>query len=204
MIQVDKNAQNCIILYGGTNQMQTREFVDEVLADFGEGDYLLLQNEINMLDYIIGQAYEKKMKIVMNPSPFDDKLSICDLSKIYLFLFNEIEGEQITGYKDKNQILDAMAEKFPNARFVLTLGSGGAVYYDGKEKVFQDIFKVKAVDTTAAGDTFTGYFIATVIEGRSIQEALRMAAKASSIVVSRPGATPSIPAIDEVKNELGM
>ena len=84
------------------------------------------------------------------------------------------------------------------------MGSDGAVYYDGKEKVFQDIFKVKAVDTTAAGDTFTGYFIATVIDGRSIQEALRMAAKASSIVVSRPGATPSIPAIDEVKNELGM
>ena len=49
----------------------------------------------------------------------------------------------ITGYKDKDQILDAMAEKFPNARFVLTLGSDGAVYYDGKEKIFQDIFKVK-------------------------------------------------------------
>ena len=191
MIQVDKNAQNCIILYGGTNQMQTKEFVDEVLADFGEGDYLILQNEINM-------------KIVMNPSPFDDKLSTCDLSKVYLFLLNEIEGEQITGFKDKDQILDAMAEKFPNARFVLTLGSDGAVYYDGKEKVFQDIFKVKAVDTTAAGDTFTGYFIAATIEGRSIQEALRMAAKASSIAVSRPGATPSIPEIGEVKKELGI
>ena len=190
MIQVDKNAQNCIILYGGTNQMQTREFVDEVLADFGEGDYLLLQNEINMLDYIIDQAYEK--------------LNTCDLGKIYLFLLNEIESEQITGYKDKDQILDAMAEKFPNARFVLTLGSDGAVYYDGKEKIFQDIFKVKALDTTAAGDTFTGYFIAAVIEGRSVQEALRMAAKASSIAVSRPGATPSIPAMDEVKRELGM
>ena len=204
MIQVDKNAQNCIILYGGTNQMQTKEFVDEVLADFGEGDYLILQNEINMLDYIIDQAYEKKMKIVMNPSPFDDKLSTCDLSKVHLFLLNEIEGEQITGFKDKDQILDAMAEKFPNARFVLTLGSDGAVYYDGKEKVFQDIFKVKAVDTTAAGDTFTGYFIAATIEGRSIQEALRMAAKASSIAVSRPGATPSIPEIGEVKKELGI
>ena len=204
MIQVDKNAQNCIILYGGTNQMQTKEFVDEVLADFGEGDYLILQNEINMLDYIIDQAYEKKMKIVMNPSPFDDKLSTCDLGKVYLFLLNEIEGEQITGFKDKDQILDAMAEKFPNACFVLTLGSDGAVYYDGKEKVFQDIFKVKAVDTTAAGDTFTGYFIAAIIEGRSIQEALRMAAKASSIAVSRPGATPSIPEIGEVKKELGI
>lgn len=112
MIQVDKNAQNCIILYGGTNQMQTREFVDEVLADFGEGDYLLLQNEINMLDYIIDQAYEKKMKIIMNPSPFDDKLNTCDLGKIYLFLLNEIEGEQITGYKDKDQILYAMQRNF--------------------------------------------------------------------------------------------
>ena len=60
MIQVDKNAQNCIILYGGTNQMQTKEFVDEVLADFGEGDYLILQNEINMLDYIIDQAMRKR------------------------------------------------------------------------------------------------------------------------------------------------
>ena len=60
------------------------------------------------------------------------------------------------------------------------------------------------MDTTAAGDTFTGYFIAAVIEGRSVQEALRMAAKASSIAVSRPGATPSIPAMDEVKKELGM
>ena len=185
MIQVDKNAQNCIILYGGTNQMQTREFVDEVLADFGEGDYLILQNEIN-------------------PSPFDDKLNSCDLGKVYLFLVNEIEGEQITGCKDKDQILDALAEKYPNARFVLTLGSDGAVYYDGKEKVFQDIFKVKAVDTTAAGDTFTGYFIASTIEGRSVQESLRIAAKASSIAVSRPGATPSIPTAEEVKKELGI
>lgn len=167
MIQVDKNAQNCIILYGGTNQMQTKEFVDEVLADFGEGDYLILQNEVNLLDYIIDQAYEKKMKIVLNPSPFDDKLSTCDLGKVYLFLLNEIEGEQITGYKDKDQILDALAEKFPNARFVLTLGSDGAVYYDGKEKVFQGIFKVKAVDTTAAGDTFTGYFIAPLLMERA-------------------------------------
>ena len=112
--------------------------------------------------------------------------------------------EQITGYKDKDQILEALNKKFPNARLVLTLGSDGAVYYDGQEKVFQDIFKVKAVDTTAAGDTFTGYFIAALIERRGIQEALRMAAKASSIAVSRPGATPSIPSADEVKKELGM
>ena len=202
MIQVDKNAQNCIILYGGTNQMQTKEFVDEVLADFGEGDYLILQNEINMLDYIIDQAYEKKMKIVMNPSPFDEKLNSCDLGKVYLFLLNEIEGEQITGYKDKDRILDAMAEKFPDACFVLTLGSDGAIYYDGKEKVFQDIFKVKAVDTTAAGDTFTGYFLAGLIRDMEIPDILRMSAKASSIAVTRNGAVQSIPKREEVEAAL--
>ena len=63
---------------------------------------------------------------------------------------------------------------------------------------------MKAVDTTAAGDTFTGYFIASMIEGRTVQEALRIAAKASSIAVSRPGATPSIPKAEEVKAELGI
>lgn len=199
IIQVDKDAQNGIILYGGTNQMQTREFVDEVLENFDEGDYLILQNEINLLSYIIDRAYEKKMKIVMNPSPYDSNVTECDLTKVSVFLVNEIEGEQITGCKDKNQILDAMAKKFPYACFVLTLGSEGAVYYDGKEKVFQDIFKVKAVDTTAAGDTFTGYFVASLMNGESIQYALKIAAKASSIAVSRPGAAPAIPNWEEVK-----
>ena len=104
-----------------------------------------------------------------------------------------LEGEQFTGSCDKDEILDRLAAKFPNARFVLTLGSDGAVYYDGKEKVFQDIFKVKAVDTTAAGDTFTGFFMASIIGGASVKEALRTAAKASSIAVSRPGATPPHP-----------
>ena len=162
IIQVDEKGQNCIILYGGTNQMQTKEYIDQVLEDFGEGDYLILQNEVNLLDYIIDRAYDRGMKIVLNPSPFDEKLDACDLTKIYLFMLNEIEGEQFTGSSDKDEILDRLAAKFPNARFVLTLGSDGAVYYDGKEKVFQDIFKVKAVDTTAAGDTFTGFFMATV------------------------------------------
>lgn len=202
MIQVDENGQNCIILYGGTNQMQTKEYIDEVLGNFGEGDYLILQNEVNLLDYIIDRAYERGMKIVLNPSPFDGKLSACDLTKVYLFMLNEIEGEQFTGFSDKDEILAHLAEKFPKARFVLTLGSDGAVYFDGKEKIFQGIFKVKTVDTTAAGDTFTGFFLAVLISGGSVAEALRTAAKASSIAVSRPGATPSIPTMAEVKKAL--
>lgn len=202
IIQVDANGQNCIILYGGTNQMQTKESIDQVLKDFGEGDYLILQNEINLLDYVIDRAYEKGMKIVLNPSPFDDKLKACDLTKIHLFMLNEIEGEQFTGCSDKDDILEKLAKQFPEAAFVLTLGSDGACYYDGKEKLFQDIFPVKAVDTTAAGDTFTGFFMAALISGADVAGALRMAAKASSLAVSRPGAVPSIPSRKEVEESL--
>ena len=203
IIQVDKNGQNCIILFGGTNQMQTEERIDNVLKDFGEGDYLILQNEINMLDMIIDKAYERGMRIVLNPSPFDDKLKECDFSKIWMFMLNEIEGEQCTGKKDPDEILEELGKKYPGARFVLTLGSAGAIYYDGKEKLFQDIFKVKAVDTTAAGDTFTGFFVSSLVAGKSPKEALLIASKASSIAVTRPGAVPSIPSLEEVLEQLG-
>lgn len=142
------------------------------------------------------------MKIILNPSPYNENLSTCDLGKVSLFLVNEIEAAQITGNTDAGYALDALHKTFPNAAFVLTLGSDGAWYYDGKEKVFQNIFKVKAVDTTAAGDTFSGFFIKKLADGSDIQTALRTAAKASSIAVTREGAAPSIPTMEEVELSL--
>ena len=198
MIQVDKNAQNCIILYGGTNQMQTKEFVDEVLADFGEGDYLILQNEINMLDYIIDQAYEKKMKIVMNPSPFDAHIEKCALEKVSYFFVNETEGQQMTGESAPEAILDTMAERYPESGVILTLGGDGSWYSDRSCRVFQDIVKTEVVDTTGSGDTFSGYFIQGIASGRDIKETMETAALAASITVSRVGAAHAIPSMDEV------
>lgn len=198
VIQVDKDGQNCILLFGGANRSITREFVDEVLAAFDKGDIILLQNEVNELDYIIDRAYEKGMMIILNPSPYDDKLKSCDMSKVSLFLVNEIEGYQITGEKEPEKILAAVREKYPSAKIVLTLGGDGSVYQDETGVYHQGIFKVKAVDTTAAGDTFTGYFISSIIDGMPVAEGLEMAAKASAIAVSRPGATASIPLRQEV------
>ena len=200
IIQLDKNAQNCILLYGGSNRKITKEFVDEVLSHFEKGDILLLQNEINELDYIIDRAYEKGMQIALNPSPFDKALDACDLKKISYFLLNEIEGGQISGENEPDRILDVMMSKFPEAKVVLTLGSDGVVYRDKDQTCRQGIFKVKAVDTTAAGDTFTGYFIAGILAGMSVPDILKMCAKASAITVSRMGATDSIPTMDEVNN----
>jgi ribokinase len=202
VIQVDESGQNSIILYGGTNMMQTAEYIDEVLSHFEAGDYLVLQNEINLLDYIIDRAFERGMKIVMNPSPYNDRLASCDLGKVSLFFVNEIEAAQITGNSDPDRALDALHAAYPKAAFVLTLGSQGAWYYDGQQRVFQGIFKVKPVDTTAAGDTFTGFFLRRLIDGAPIQTALMTAAKASSIAVTRRGAAPSIPSIKEVEEGL--
>lgn len=198
IIQVDKNGQNSILLYSGANRMLTKEFVDEVLNHFEKGDILLLQNEINLLDYIIDQAYEKEMMIILNPSPFDDYLKACDFSKISLFLLNEIEGWQVTGEKEPDKILEKLRELYPEAKVVLTLGSEGSVYQDQQNQYRQGIFPVKAVDTTAAGDTFTGYFISSIIDGMPVPEGLKLAARASSIAVSRPGASASIPEREEV------
>ena len=143
------------------------------------------------------------MKVVLNPSPFDEHIGECDLSKVDLFFLNEVEGEQITGEKEFTAILAKMNERFPEAEVVLTVGSKGAYYSDGKTKVFQESFPVQAVDTTAAGDTFTGFFLAAAIEGATGEEALRRAAKASSIAVSRKGASVSVPTKEEVDDQLG-
>ena len=204
VIQIDSSAQNCILLYGGANQMLTEAYVDEVLSHFGSGDILLLQNEVNLLPYIVEKAYEKGMQIALNPSPFNEKLSAVDMTKISIFLLNEVEGNQVTGLTVPEEIIVKMQEMFPHARIVLTLGKDGAVYADGEERFFQPIFPVKAVDTTAAGDTFTGYFLAGLAEGMAIPEILKMSAKASSIAVSRAGAVPTIPYRDEVMAALAQ
>lgn len=200
IIQVDQEGQNSILLFGGANQCLTQDYVDEVLGHFGAEDLLLLQNEVNLLPYMVDRAYEKGMRIALNPSPFNKKLDAVDLSKVSIFLLNEVEGFQITGERDADQILEKLLGRFPKAQIMLTLGKEGAVYADREKKVFQPIFPVNVVDTTAAGDTFTGYFLAGLSEGLPIEEVLRRSAKASSIAVGRAGAIPSIPSLEEVLN----
>ena len=137
IIQVDKDGQNCILLYGGANRSITKDFVDEVLRNFEKGDILLLQNEINLLDYIIDQAYERGMMIILNPSPYDGALEACNFGKISMFLLNEIEGGQVTGEKETDKILEKLKELYPKAKVVLTLGGDGSVYQYQEEQYRQ-------------------------------------------------------------------
>ena len=205
IIQNDKSGDNCIILYGGANQAITREQVDEVMSHFESGDYLVLQNEINELGYIVEKAHEKGMIIVLNPSPMNEKILALPLDVINYFILNEVEAAQILGKEDKGeesweQIADDLLKKFPQATIVLTMGSEGSVFKNQKETVCQSIYKVQAVDTTAAGDTFSGYFIGGILGGLSAKEAMDQASKASAIAVTRKGAAPSIPLLAEVQH----
>ncbi len=214
IIQVDDNAQNSILLYGGGNRKITEDFIGEVLAGFGKGDILVLQNEINLLDVVIDRAYEKGMKIVLNPSPFDEGLDGCDLSKVSVFLVNEIEagllaggnGEDREGSRkgcengeDGANLVDKILKKYPGAQAVVTMGAQGAFYGQGSFRHFQRSFPVKAVDTTAAGDTFTGYFVYGLMKGEAIEVIMKRAAMAAAVAVSRKGAVPSIPKREEIK-----
>ncbi len=198
IIQVDKNGQNCILLYGGANRAVTAGYIDQVLADFGAGDLLLLQNEVNLPDRIIDGACERGMEIALNPSPFDENLDACDLGKVSLFLLNEVEGFQISGERKPQLIMDRLAEMYPEAEVVLTLGGDGCVYGKGAKRIRQEAFPARALDTTAAGDTFTGYFLAARAEGMDAAACLALASKAAAIAVTRPGAAPSIPLRNEV------
>lgn len=199
IIQVDRSGENSIILFGGANVSVDSAQIDDVLSRFERGDYLVLQNEINRLDEIIEKAYARGMTIVLNPSPMDEKIGKLPLEKVSIFMLNEIEGGVITGKTDPEEILDGLRNRFPGAQVVLTLGSRGSVYMNGETRIHQDIYKVKTVDTTAAGDTFTGFFISTLLRGGTPARALDVAAKASAIAVSRMGAAPSIPDWDEVQ-----
>lgn len=203
IIQNDKSGDNCIILYGGANQAIAEEQVDHVLQRFEKGDFIVLQNEINKLDYIVNSAHEKDMKIVLNPSPMNEKILGLPLEYVNYFMVNEVEALQILGreegvYESGAELAEKLREKFPNAAVVLTMGEKGSVYMDAEESVEQPAYKVKAVDTTAAGDTFTGFFIGGLMRGLAVKEAMDEAARASSIAVTRQGAAPSIPTRDEL------
>ena len=204
IIQNDKSGDNCILLYGGANQAITREQVDEVMAHFEKSDYIVLQNEINELGYIMEKAHEKGLVTVLNPSPMNEKISTLPLDTVNYFLLNEVEASQIlgketTGDETWEVIAGQLLERFPHASIVLTMGSEGSVFKNQEETVIQPIYKVQAVDTTAAGDTFTGYFIGGILSGLSAKEAMDQAAKASAIAVTRRGAAPSIPVLSEVQ-----
>jgi len=194
------DGQNCIILHGGANQKIDEKQIDEVLEDFEKGDVLLVQNEISSMGYLIKKAHEIGMKIVFNCAPMNDKVFEYPLELVDIFVVNEVEAQGLTKCSNENieEIIGLINDKYTNKEVVLTVGEKGAYFISKGNVIHQDAFKVEVVDTTAAGDTFTGFFLATYLKDLDASHALKIASKASSITVQGKGAAQSIPSIKDL------
>ena len=203
IIQVAPDGENSILYYGGSNRCVTEPQIEQTLAPFAQGDLLVLQNEIVLLAEIIERAYAKGLTILLNPSPFDEELAKVDFGKLDWLIINELEAGFLTGTQDPDQAWEVLHDRYPRLSVVITLGSAGSRAYrvlaDQVEQVQQPVFPVQAVDTTGAGDTFTGYFAAGLVRGDTLVQCMKQAAMAAAISVTRPGAASSVPTLAEVE-----
>ena len=193
IIQVNAKGENAIVLYGGANQAIKIADAEKVLSGFRRGDYLLLQNEISAVPGILKLGAERQMRIVFNPAPMQSEVLSYPMECVDLFIVNKIEGKELTGRDEPERILSEMQALFPKAEIVLTAGKDGAFYSSAEETLRVPAEKVIPVDTTAAGDTFIGFFLSDLINGKNAETALRTACKAAALCVTKPGAADSIP-----------
>ncbi|MDO9224444.1 MAG: ribokinase [Pseudomonadota bacterium] len=199
IIQVVPDGENAIVLYGGANQRLTEADVASALASFSAGDILLLQNETSSVAWAMQNAHERGMRIVFNPAPMTADVHHYPLGCVDVFVLNETEAEELTGATDPAEVRARMRERFPRAATVLTLGNQGATYFDADSTHHEPALLVDAVDTTAAGDTFIGYFLAELMQTGDPVNALAKGCRAAAICVTRAGASDSIPSRNELE-----
>lgn len=198
IIQVDPSGQNSILLHAGSNSQLDEAFVDRVLDHFSSEDVVLLQNETSCVGYILEQAARRGMRVALNAAPANSALLSMPLERLTWLLVNEVEGAVLAGQESPEAIVSCLTRRYPRAMLVLTLGTEGSIAALGDTRARAGIFPVQAVDTTAAGDTFTGYFLRGMLDGAAPEACLRLASAASALAVTRPGAADSVPAYGDV------
>ncbi|MCQ2470881.1 MAG: ribokinase [Clostridia bacterium] len=202
VIEVDKDGQNQMILFKGANHEITKEDCDAVLENFKKGDLMVLQYETSNVEYMINKAHEKGIKIALNPSPYVEEIINLPLNKVDFLILNESEGMSISKKNTVDEAVNELKRICPDSSIIMTLGADGAIYADNKIYVKVPAFKVNAVDTTGAGDTFTGYFLNDFLTNADPKQALIKASAASAIVVGKYGAAETIPENAEVEKFL--
>ena len=195
LIQVNDAGENSIVINGGTNRQLTRAYIDGVLDTVGPEDWLLLQNEINELEYALGQAAQKNLRVAFNIAPPDERIQGYSMDAVRLFVLNLHEAAALTGQETQEDVMRALQNNYPKAASVLTLGSTGLYYLPagGSSFEFLPAHTVSPVDETAAGDAFTGYLLAGLSSGAGFADALALASAAGALAVTVAGAASSIP-----------
>lgn len=198
IIQRTPTGDNSIIIYQGANACYDLHLIEQGMQLAQPGDVVLIQNEINAIPHIIEQAKSRQCAIIFNVAPATQQVLDYPLHLVDIFVLNETEGQTLTGQSDPDEIFKALFNRFPKAAFVLTMGAKGAKYQDQNQRITIPAEMVDVVDTTAAGDTFTGYFIQHWLQGQPIESCLKIATKAAMLCIGQKGASVSIPNLDDV------
>ncbi|MFT8459531.1 MAG: ribokinase [Liquorilactobacillus ghanensis] len=206
-ILLDKSGQNSIVIYGGANRRITAAQIQAAVNQLAASEFLVAQFEtsLEMTLKAFTIAHQQGVKTILNPAPAH-KIAPELLQVTDLIVPNEIESCLITGIKITDQdSMEKTAQKFREmgiANLIITLGSRGVYYAIGDKSELVPAFKVRAVDTTAAGDTFIGALAAKLDSDFSnMAAAIKFAQKASSITVQRLGAQAAIPTLTEVEED---
>ncbi len=205
VIQVNAQGENAIVIAGGANREIIDHDIDRALEGARSDDWLLLQNEINDLPKVLSRAASQGINVAFNIAPVDGRESNYDLSSVKLLIVNEIEAAAVAGLPADTlpeTVLDALRGQLPTTDVVLTLGKDGVHYASADAtgpRYFVPSFSVDAVDETGAGDTFIGYLMADLLDGVAVPLALRRAAAAGALAVTKAGAASSIPEAKEVE-----
>jgi ribokinase len=196
IINVDDAAENAIVLWPGANAQIEKSQIGRALSEANTGDILVMQNETSGQADAAQMAHDLGLRVVYAAAPFDSAAVQAVLPFVDLLFLNEVEAaqlEQATGLAPN--MLDV-------ADVVVTLGAKGCRWYQNSAKLETDFdaIKVDPVDTTGAGDTFTGYVIAGLDRGMPMAQAINLATQAAALMVTRHGTSDVIPDLKEIQN----
>lgn len=198
IIQVADSGENAILLFGGANEQVDAKQISKVICNLHPGDLVILQNEVNSLSEIMAAARAQGAKIAFNPSPFNERVTEELIESSDILFVNEVEASQLVHGEAEGENAGALLHaRWPHLLLVETLGANGAIAWRNEEVFRQAIYPVKVVDTTGAGDTFTGFFLAAYAKNMALSACLDLAARASALCVSRMGTSSAIPSLAE-------
>jgi ribokinase len=207
VIQVASSGENSIVLFPGANVTfptddSTDDIYGKILDKASSDDWVLLQNETNCVAEAIAAARQRGLKVAFNAAPADNKTRDLPLDRVNLLIVNEGELERISGQPSIEEGLAELKKSLPETSVIVTLGAKGCRYQFQDDRICIPSDPVPVVDTTGAGDTFVGYFLAEFASTGNVAQSLRLASRAAGISVSRIGAASSIPFRSEVERDL--